>query len=136
MRYTLFIVVACLLIGCGKWEEAHDLALSLSIRGKGEIGSCGTYAVNLLDAYQQRGIEAKMISYRWETRFPEGAAFNHAIVAYRTSDGEYWAIDNMMRQPKRLPKNATDLEVAWLVTPNADTIKLLFNQTEIPLRVF
>jgi hypothetical protein len=97
--------------------ESLDRALveDPTLKGKGEDGACMDYALALSSRLAANGIHGQLIFYRWHIR-NTAIQGSHVFVAYRLSDGSEWIVDNEIRHPKRVPREASPMQLVFLLS--------------------
>ncbi|MEM9446057.1 MAG: hypothetical protein AAGA18_11985 [Verrucomicrobiota bacterium] len=79
-------------------DDAWKIAMKFDIKGKGGFNTCLPFAKDLYNRMTTAGGESHLIIYEWKSRH-EGKG-RHAVVVYRDSRGDYFAMDNRSRKPK------------------------------------
>jgi hypothetical protein len=120
-RYAIFIifiaVVGYLASASIALSEpaANRMAEDPAIRGKGKDGECMDYAIALSSKLEANGIHGRLIFYRWHIR-NSTITGSHVFVAYHLADGSEWIVDNEIPEPKRVPPEATELQLVFLLS--------------------
>jgi hypothetical protein len=94
---------------------ANRIAEDPTIRGKGKDGECMDYAIALSSKLGANGIHGRLIFYRWHIRNTDITG-SHVLVAYHLADGSEWIVDNEIPVPKRVPPDATPLQLVFLLS--------------------
>jgi hypothetical protein len=92
----------------------NRIAEDPTIRGKGKDGECMDYAMAVSSRLAANGIHGQLIFYRWHIRNTPITG-NHVFVVYRLPDGSEWIVDNEIPQPKRVPPDATPMQLVFLL---------------------
>jgi hypothetical protein len=114
--------VACFLLVavCLRASPANELADDPAVAGKGKDGACMDYALALSSRLAANGIHGQLIFYRWHIR-NTAIKGSHVFVVYRLADDSKWIADNEIRHPKRVPSDASPMQLVYLLsdTPSA-----------------
>ena len=86
-----------------------------TIRGKGTDGECMDYAIAVSSRLAANGIHGQLIFYRWHIRNTPITG-SHVFVMYRLSDGSEWIVDNEIPQPKKVPPEASPMQLVFLLS--------------------
>jgi hypothetical protein len=115
--FILFSVVGYLASASFALSEpaANRIAEDPTIRGKGKDGECMDYAIALSSKLEAIGIHGRLIFYRWHIR-NSTITGSHVLVAYHQEDGSEWIVDNEIPEPKRVPPEATELQLVFLLS--------------------
>ena len=118
---TIFSVVTsyALLTFCALGAPAnYAIADDATIKGKGQDGECFDYALSLSSRLAANGIHGRLIFYRWHIR-NTSITGSHVLVQYRLSNGSEWIVDNEIPPPKRVPAEATPMQLVFLLSGDA-----------------
>ena len=118
---TIFCVVAsyALLTFCALGApENYAVADDATVRGKGQDGECFDYALALSSRLAADGIHGRLIFYRWHIR-NTSITGSHVLVQYRMPNGSDWIVDNEISHPKRVPAEATPMQLVFLLSGDA-----------------
>jgi hypothetical protein len=94
---------------------ANRIAEDSTIKGKGKDGECMDYAIALSSKLGANGIHGRLIFYRWHIRNTDITG-SHVFVVYHLPDGSEWIVDNEIPEPKRVPPEATELQLVFLLS--------------------
>ncbi|MBV8102887.1 MAG: hypothetical protein JOZ31_27425 [Verrucomicrobia bacterium] len=94
---------------------ANRIAEDATIKGKGKDGACMDYAIALSSKLAQNGIHGRLIFYRWHIR-NTSITGSHVFVAYLIGDGNEWIVDNEIAAPKKVPLDATPMQLVFLLS--------------------
>lgn len=94
---------------------ANRIAEDSTIKGKGKDGECMDYAIALSSKLESSGIHGRLIFYRWHIR-NTAIAGSHVFVVYHLPDGSEWIVDNEIPAPKKVPPEATPLQLVYLLS--------------------
>jgi hypothetical protein len=94
---------------------ANRIAEDSTIKGKGKDGECMDYAVALSSKLEANGIHGRLIFYRWHIR-NTNITGSHVFVVYHLPDGSEWIVDNEIPEPKKVPPEATPLQLVYLLS--------------------
>lgn len=94
---------------------ASQIAEDPMIKGKGKDGACMDYALALSSKLAANGIHGRLIFYRWHIR-TNGITGSHVFVVYHLSDGTEWIVDNEIAAPKKVPDDATAMQLVFLLS--------------------
>jgi hypothetical protein len=94
---------------------ANRIAEDSTIKGKGKDGECMDYAIALSSKLEANGIHGRLIFYRWHIR-NTNITGSHVFVAYHLPDGSEWIVDNEIPEPKKVPPEATPLQLVFLLS--------------------
>lgn len=78
-------------------DDTWRIATQLDIQGKNGWYTCAAFADDLYGQLVAAKGEAHHITFTWASR--EGLSGCHALVVYRDSKGNYWAMDNRFSKP-------------------------------------
>jgi hypothetical protein len=117
IRTILGCVIAYFLLVVFCLGESVDrgLAEDPTLKGKGKDGACMDYALALSSRLAANGIHGQLIFYRWHIR-NTAIQGSHVFVAYRLSDGSEWIVDNEIPHPKRVPREASPMQLVFLLS--------------------
>jgi hypothetical protein len=94
---------------------ANRIAEDPAIKGKGKDGACMDYALALSSKLAANGIHGRLIFYRWHIR-SNGITGSHVFVVYHLADGTEWIVDNEIPAPKKVPDDATPMQLVFLLS--------------------
>lgn len=94
---------------------ANRIAEDPTIKGKGKDGACMDYAIALSSKLAANGIHGRLIFYRWHIRSTDYTG-SHVFVVYHLADGSEWIVDNEIAAPKKVPEDATPMQLAFLLS--------------------
>ena len=94
---------------------ASRIAEDPTIKGKGKDGACMDYALALSSKLAANGIHGRLIFYRWHIR-TNGITGSHVFVVYHLADGTEWIVDNEIAAPKKVPDDATPMQLVFLLS--------------------
>ena len=122
--YTIFtifsaVVSLALLTCCAVGAPAnYTIPDDATVTGKGRDGECMDYALALSSRLAANGIHGRLIFYRWHIR---NTSINgsHVLVQYRLPNGSEWIVDNEIPHPKRVPSEATPMQLVFLLSGDA-----------------
>jgi hypothetical protein len=86
-----------------------------TVKGKGRDGGCMDYALSLSSRLAPNGIHGRLIFYRWHMR-NTSLTGSHVLVEYRLPNGTKWIVDNEIPFPKRVPAEATPMQLVFLLS--------------------
>jgi hypothetical protein len=86
-----------------------------TIKGKGKDGACMDYALALSSRLAASGIHGQLIFYRWHIR-NTAVEGSHVFVVYRLPDDSEWIVDNEIPHPKRVPREASPMQLVFLLS--------------------
>ncbi|MBV9643897.1 MAG: hypothetical protein JO334_10025 [Verrucomicrobia bacterium] len=115
---TIFAsVIGCFLVASSSLSEPlpYRIAEELRIRGKGEDGECMDYAIAVSSKLAANGIHGQLIFYRWHIRNTTISG-SHVFVVYRLPDGSEWIVDNEIPEPKKVPPEASPMQLVLLLS--------------------
>jgi hypothetical protein len=92
----------------------NRIAQDPTIKGKGKDGECMDYAIALSSQLAGNGIHGQLIFYRWHIRNTPITG-SHVFVMYRLPDGSEWIVDNEIPKPKRVPPEASAMQLVFLL---------------------
>jgi hypothetical protein len=93
----------------------NRIAEDPTVKGKGKDSACMDYALALSSRLAANGIHGQLIFYRWHIR-NTSIRGSHVFVAYRLSDGSEWIVDNEIPHPKRVPREASPMQLVFLLS--------------------
>jgi hypothetical protein len=93
----------------------NRIAEDPTIRGKGRDGECMNYAIAVSSKLAANGIHGQLIFYRWHIRNTPITG-SHVFVAYRLPDGSEWIVDNEIPEPKKVPPEASPMQLVFLLS--------------------
>jgi hypothetical protein len=99
-------------------EFHYELASDPSLHGKGKDGECMDYALALSSRLAAHGIHGRLIFYRWHVR-GSSAEGSHVFVLYHLSDESYWIVDNEIPHPRKVPADASLMQMVFLLSDTA-----------------
>ena len=94
---------------------ANRIAEDPTIKGKGKDGACMDYALSLSSKLAANGIHGRLIFYRWHIRTNDITG-SHVFVVYHLADGTEWIVDNEIAAPKKVPDDATPMQLVFLLS--------------------
>jgi hypothetical protein len=94
---------------------ANRIAEDPAVKGKGKDGACMDYALALSSKLAANGIHGRLIFYRWHIR-TNGITGSHVFVVYHLADGTEWIVDNEVAAPKKVPEDATPMQLVFLLS--------------------
>jgi hypothetical protein len=94
---------------------ANRIAEDPAIRGKGKDGECMDYAIAVSSRLAANGIHGQLIFYRWHIRNTPITG-SHVFVVYRLPDGSKWIVDNEIPEPKKVPPEASPMQLVFLLS--------------------
>ena len=114
---VLGCVVAYFLLAdfCLSESPVRGLADDPTVKGKGRDGACMDYALALSSRLAANGIHGQLIFYRWHIR-NTAIAGSHVFVVYRLTDGSEWIVDNEIPHPRRVPREASPMQLVFLLS--------------------
>jgi hypothetical protein len=118
---TIFSVVTfhALLTFCALGAPLdYAIADDVTVKGKGQDGECMDYALSLSSRLAANGIHGRLIFYRWHIR-NTSITGSHVLVQYRLPNGSDWIVDNEIAHPKRVPAEATPMQLVFLLSGDA-----------------
>jgi len=117
---TIFCVVAsyALLTFSALGAPENYAADDATVKGKGQDGECFDYALALSSRLAANGIHGRLIFYRWHIR-NTSITGSHVLVQYRMPNGSDWIVDNEISHPKRVPAEATPMQLVFLLSGDA-----------------
>ena len=86
-----------------------------TINGKGKDGQCMDYALAVSSKLAANGIHGQLIFYRWHIRNTPITG-SHVFVMYHLSDGSKWIVDNEIPRPKKVPSEASPMQLVFLLS--------------------
>jgi hypothetical protein len=98
--------------------ESYTIADDATVKGKGQDGECMDYALSLSSRLAANGIHGRLIFYRWHIR-NTSITGSHVLVQYRLPNGSDWIVDNEIPHPKRVPAEATPMQLVFLLSGDA-----------------
>lgn len=104
-----------LVVFCLGDSPDRGLAEDPTVKGKGKDDACMDYALALSSRLAANGIHGQLIFYRWHIR-NTAIQGSHVFVAYRLSDGSEWIVDNEIPHPKRVPREASPMQLVFLLS--------------------
>jgi hypothetical protein len=109
------------LIASSPSEPFHyQLASDPNLHGKGKDGECMDYALALSSRLAAHGIHGRLIFYRWHIR-GSSAEGSHVFVLYRLSDESQWIVDNEIPHPRKVPADASLMQMVFLLSNDEST---------------
>ena len=96
----------------------YAIADDATVKGKGQDGECMDYALSLSSRLAANGIHGRLIFYRWHIR-NTSITGSHVLVQYRLPNGSDWIVDNEIQHPKRVPAEATPMQLVFLLSGDA-----------------
>jgi len=110
-------VAACFLLAavCLRASPRNELADDPAVAGKGKDGACMDYALALSSKLAANGIHGQLIFYRWHIR-DTAIKGSHVFVVYRLPDDSKWIVDNEIPHPKRVPSDASPMQLVFLLS--------------------
>jgi hypothetical protein len=106
-----FLLVAV----CLRAFPSNQLADDPAVMGKGKDGACMDYALALSSRLAANGIHGHLIFYRWHIR-NTAIKGSHVFVVYRLPDDSEWIVDNEIPHPKRVPSDASPMQLVYLLS--------------------
>jgi hypothetical protein len=97
---------------------ACTIAEDPTIKGKGQDGRCMDYAIAVSSRLAANGIHGQLIFYRWHIR-QTSLSGSHVFVVYRLPDESEWIVDNENPYPKRVPREASAMQLVFLLSGDA-----------------
>jgi hypothetical protein len=94
---------------------ASQIAEDPAIKGKGQDGACMDYAIAVSSKLAAHGIHGRLIFYHWHIRTTD-ATGSHVFVVYHLADGSEWIVDNEIAAPKKVPNDATPMQLVFLLS--------------------
>ena len=94
---------------------ANQIAEDPTIKGKGQDGACFDYAIAVSSKLAAHGIHGRLIFYRWHIRTTDITG-SHVFVVYHLADGSEWIVDNEIAAPKKVPDDATPMQLVFLLS--------------------
>jgi hypothetical protein len=122
--YTIFTIFSAitfhaLLTFCALGAPASDaIADDQTVKGKGRDGECMDYPLSLSSRLAANGIHDRLIFYRWDIR-NASITGSHVLVRYRPPNGSEWIVDNEIPPPKRVPAEATPMQLFFQLSDDA-----------------
>ena len=104
-----------LVVFCSGESLDRGLAEDPTVKGKGKDGACMDYALALSSRLAANGIHGQLIFYRWHIR-NTAIQGSHVFVAYRLADGSEWIVDNEIPSPRKVPKEASPMQLVFLLS--------------------
>jgi hypothetical protein len=120
-RDSIKIILGCvvayflLVVLCSGESLDRGLAEDPNLKGKGKDGACMDYALALSSRLAANGIHGQLIFYRWRIR-NTAIQGSHVFVAYHLSDGSEWIVDNEIPHPKKVPREASPMQLVFLLS--------------------
>jgi hypothetical protein len=113
-------VVGYFLLSCFAQSEPlpSTIADDPTIKGKGQDGQCMDYAIAVSSRLAANGIHGQLIFYRWHIQ-QTSLTGSHVFVVYRLPDDSEWVVDNEIPHPKRVPREASPMQLVFLLSGNA-----------------
>src|ERR1700739_3590115 len=117
VRSVIAVIVSLFASAALAFSEplANRIAEDPTIKGKGKDGACMDYALALSSKLAANGIHDRLIFYRWHIR-TNGITGSHVFVVYHLGDGTEWIVDNEMAPPKKVPEDATPMQLVFLLS--------------------
>jgi hypothetical protein len=78
------------------------------------------YALALSSRLAAHGIHGRLIFYRWHIR-GSSAEGSHVFVLYRLSDESQWIVDNEIPHPRKVPADASLMQMVFLLSNDEST---------------
>ena len=100
---------------CLSESRVRGLADDPTVKGKGRDGACMDYALALSSRLAANGIHGQLIFYRWHIR-NTAITGSHVFVVYRLADGSEWIVDNEIPHPRRVPREASPMQLVFLLS--------------------
>src|SRR6266481_3805222 len=94
---------------------SYAIADDQTIKGKGKDGQCMDYALAVSSKLAANGIHGQLIFYRWHIRNTPITG-SHVFVVYRLPDGSEWIVDNEIPEPKKVPPEASPMQLVFLLS--------------------
>jgi hypothetical protein len=94
---------------------SYAIADDQTIKGKGKDGECMDYAIAVSSKLAANGIHGQLIFYRWHIRNTPITG-SHVFVRYRLPDDSEWIVDNEIRYPRQVPKEASPMQLVFLLS--------------------
>jgi hypothetical protein len=120
-RYCITTILGCvvvyflLVVFCLSESLPQGVAEDPTIKGKGKDGACMDYALALSSRLAASGIHGQLIFYRWHIR-NTAVEGSHVFVVYRLPDDSEWIVDNEIPHPKRVPREASPMQLVFLLS--------------------
>jgi hypothetical protein len=120
-QHSIKIVLGCvvvyllLVVFCLGESIDRGLAEDPTVKGKGKDGACMDYALALSSRLAANGIHGQLIFYRWHIR-NSAIQGSHVFVVYRLSGESAWIVDNEIPHPKRVPREASPMQLVFLLS--------------------
>src|ERR1700751_4107703 len=113
-------VVGYFLLSCFAQSEPlpSTIADDPTIKGKGQDGQCMDYAIAVSSRLAANGIHGQLIFYRWHIQHTSLTG-SHVFVVYRLPNDSEWIVDNEIPHPKRVPSEASPMQLVFLLSGNA-----------------
>ena len=122
-QHSIKIILGCVVayflvvIFCSGESLDRGLAEDPSVKVKGKDGACMDYVLALSFKLAANGIHGQLIFYRWHIR-NTAIQDSHVFVVYRLLDNSEWIVDNEIPHPKRVPKEASPMQLVFLLSEN------------------
>jgi hypothetical protein len=115
-------VAAYFLLTCFAQSERLPGAIAddPTIKGKGQDGQCMDYAIAVSSRLAANGIHGQLIFYRWHIR-DTSVTGSHVFVVYRLPDESEWIVDNEIPHPKKVPREASPMQLVFLLGGDVST---------------
>jgi hypothetical protein len=120
-RYCITIILGCVVVYfllvafCLSESLQQRVADDPTLKGKGKDGACMDYAIALSSRLAANGIHGQLIFYRWRIR-DTAIQGSHVFVVYRLPDDSEWIVDNEIPHPKRVPREASPMQLVFLLS--------------------
>jgi hypothetical protein len=115
------LMILAFLLGClasptlARGELPSRIAEDPTIKGKGKDGACMDYAIAVASKLEANGIHGRLIFYHWHIR-NTNISGSHVFVVYHLEDGSEWIVDNEIAEPKKVPPDATPMQLVFLLS--------------------
>jgi hypothetical protein len=119
MSIILGAAFSCFLLTSFAFSEPLSSAIAQdpAVKGKGKDGECMDYAIAVSSKLAANGIHGQLIFYRWHIRNTPIRG-SHVFVMYRLSDDSEWIVDNEIPFPRKVPREASPMQLVFLLGGN------------------
>jgi hypothetical protein len=119
--FTIFSAVTfhALLPFCALGAPAsYTMADDPTVTEKGRDGECIDYTLSLCPRRAANGIHGRLIFYHWDIR-NASITGSHVLVENRLPSGSERIVDNEILDPKRVPAEATPMQLLFQLSGDA-----------------
>jgi hypothetical protein len=120
-RYCITTLIGCVVLYfllvafCSSASVQQGVADDPTVKGKGKDSACLDYALALSSRLAANGIHGQLVFYRWQIR-NTAIKGSHVFVVYRLADDSKWIVDNEIPHPKRVPGEASPMQMVFLLS--------------------